>query len=251
VRVPDYISPIVAYRIWRWHATGLLSLNGEPWVPGRPLAAHCKACGREAVGGRVVRVAHDSPHFGCSCGVYASKSLDHLRSSRLFDLGVSGEVFLWGLTVEHERGFRSQFAYPKSLHLPPDSLPVTLAEIEFRLRSLVQYRCDISIAHDGGNIPLWRKESGLEAAGLDFLLGRSKEWYARRRQERTLTPGDRVAIIGRSIAVVEQVDATQVHAVLWNKGRLRIDRKDILWDEQNTRWEASPHACGESNGKAA
>ena len=30
--VPDYISPIVGYRVWQWDATGLRSLNGENWV---------------------------------------------------------------------------------------------------------------------------------------------------------------------------------------------------------------------------
>ena len=84
--------------------------------------------------------------------MYGSKRLDSLRSMRFWDCGVRGEVLLWGTVVEHERGWRAQCAYPKSLHLPPDTLPVALAEMESRLQSLVPYRCDIFIAHDGGSI---------------------------------------------------------------------------------------------------
>jgi hypothetical protein len=28
MRVPDYITPVVAYRLWQWGAAGLKSLNG-------------------------------------------------------------------------------------------------------------------------------------------------------------------------------------------------------------------------------
>jgi hypothetical protein len=157
-----------------------------------------------------------------------------------WDSGVRGEVFLWGTVVEHEHGWRAQFAYPKSLHLPPDSLPVTLAEMESRLQSLVRYHCDIFIIHDGGSIPLWRKNWGFEAAGLDFLTGRGKEWYARRK--RTLKGGDCVAIGGRGIAVVEHADDMRVHAVLGKREWVRLLRRDIAWNETYSRWEASVSA---------
>jgi hypothetical protein len=49
--------------------------------------------------------------------------------------------------------------------------------------------------------------------------------------------GDRVAVLGRGIAVVEQVDDREVHAVLWSKLTLRIVRSEIHWDQQNRRWE--------------
>jgi hypothetical protein len=32
--------------------------------------------------------------------------------------GICGEVYLWGRLVEHELGWRAQFAYPKTLFLP-------------------------------------------------------------------------------------------------------------------------------------
>ena len=32
---------------------------------------------------------------------------------------------------------------------------------------------------------------------------------------------------------------TDVLALLWNRTALTIGRKEMVWDEQNTRWEAS------------
>ena len=119
-------------------------------------------------------------------------------------------------------------------------MPVTLTRIESRLQSLVPYCCDILIARNGGSIPLWRKDSGLDAAGLDFLTTKGKEWYARRKQEWTLMPGDRIAV-GRGIAVVEHADAHEVRAPR-NRGTLRLLRKDIAWDDINSRWEVSGSA---------
>jgi preprotein translocase subunit YajC len=51
--------------------------------------------------------------------------------------------------------------------------------------------------------------------------------------------GDRVAILGRGIAVVEQADEQEVEVVLWSRLTLRIARKVIVWDRQNMRWEAN------------
>jgi len=60
---------------------------------------------------------------------------------------------------------------------------------------------------------LWVKDSGYEAATLDLLVQRGKNWYAQRQQERRIKPGDRVAILGHGIAVVEQVNNTEVQAI--------------------------------------
>jgi hypothetical protein len=74
--VPDYISPIIGYRVWRWNAAGLKSLNGEPWSPGKPLAAACRASNRGTTVGRAEAAhdANDAPREKCTCGVYASNS---------------------------------------------------------------------------------------------------------------------------------------------------------------------------------
>ncbi len=241
MNIPDYISPIVGYRVWQWDAAGLRSLNGEPWAPGRPLAAGCRyaSSGRLAGCAEAMDDVHEAPQAGCTCGVYAAKSLAHLRTAGYMEYGICGEVCLWGTVVEHELGWRAQFAYPKNFFLSPDALPFTLAEIQSRLKMLTTYRIDIFIAAPKGNIRLWTKDAGYGPAGLDCLIDTSKRYYDRRRQERTLKKGDRVAVLGCGIAVVEQADDKQAHAMLWNRSMLRIGRKEIVWDRQNMRWEAT------------
>lgn len=230
MRVPDFISPIVGWRVWQWDSAGLKSLNGEPWQPGKPLQAGC----RDHAPGH----SHDAPEFDCSCGIYAAKTLDHLRRTQFWHFGtVRGEVGLWGSVVQHEAGYRAEFAYPKTLHLPSETLAVTIKQIEVRIQSLIGYGCDLFIDHDNRTIPLWAKQSGVYAIGLDFLVSRGHEWYARRKHERTIKIGDRIAVLGRGIAVVEQVSHEHVHAVLWNREVLRLQRAKILWHEQNMRWE--------------
>src|ERR1700751_567400 len=102
-------------------------------------------------------------------------------------------MLIWGSVVEHEQGFRAQFAYPKTLNLSWEMLPINLREIQTRIQALAAYGCDLFIANNPSSIPLWHKDSGFDAAGLEFLMRRGQEWYARRKQERTLSPGDRIA----------------------------------------------------------
>ncbi len=230
MKFPDYISPIVGCRIWRWDAAGLRSLNGKPWPPGRPLAARC--------GAGYAHDAHETPHLGCTCGVYAAKSREHLRQFGYEGRGIGGEVYLWGTVVEHALGWRAQFAYPKALFLPPDLIPSDTKQMESRLRALAAYGTDVFIVVVGQHIPLCRKGAGFDAAGLDYLIGKRTQYYARRQRDRTLTRGDRVAILGRGIAVVEQADETEVHALLRNRIMLRMRRDDIVWNQRNVRWEA-------------
>ena len=235
--IPDYISPIIGWRVWRWDASGLRSLNGKPWSPGQPLAAKC--------GAGNAHDAHEPPQADCTCGVYAARSLDHLRKIGLDRYGILGEVDLWGTVMEHELGWRAQFAYPKTLFLPPDLIPSDTKAMESRLEALAAYSTDIFIVGGGQSIPLCRKGSGFDAAGLDYLIGKRTQYYARRQRDRTLMRGDRVAVLGRGFAVVEHVDGKEVHAVLWNTNMVRIGRKEIVWDERNARWETDANAAFE------
>jgi len=192
----------------------------------------------------------------CTCGVYAAKNLEHLRQFGYEGRGIRGEVFLWGTVVEHEFGWRSQFAYPKTLLLPPDLIPSDTKEMELRLGALAAYDIDIFMLGGGRKIPLCRKGSGFDAAGLDYLIGKRTQYYVRRQRDRTLMKGDRVAVLGRGIAVVEHADETEVEAMLGNKTILRMRRNDIAWNRQNMRWEAEVSArwqrgtiAASSNGK--
>jgi hypothetical protein len=169
--IPDYISPIVGYRGWTWDTKGLKSLCGQRWHPGLALAARCRA--PAVVGNIAGRIeaddAHDAPQAKCTCGVYAAKSLEHLRKNGYDRCGIYGEVCLWGTVVEHERGWRAQLAYPKNLFLSPDALPFTLAEIWPRLQALTLYGSDIFVLDNDQTISLWGKCSGFDPAGLDYL----------------------------------------------------------------------------------
>ncbi len=84
---------------------------------------------------------------------------------------------------------------------------------------------------------MWKTSSGFDAAGLDHMIKTRKESYVCRQRERTLKKGDRVAVLGRGIAVVEQTDDKEALVVLGNRRVVRIARKDIVLNQQNMRWE--------------
>src|SRR5208283_2411839 len=228
--VPDFISPVVGYRVWQWDATGLRSLNGEKWFAHQPLSAVCRAdaCGSIAGLSKATHNPAQLPSFSCTCGVYAARTMDHLRQCGYRKLGVHGEVFLWGTVVEHERGWRAQFVYPKTLFLAANTIPFSLSEINARLRTLAEFGTDIFLMRDFGRVALWKHGSGFDAAGLDCIIQARKEFYDRRRRERTLKKGDRVAVLGHGIAVVKQVDGGEVHVGLGSRLVLRIARKEIV-----------------------
>jgi hypothetical protein len=177
MNVPDYVSPIVAYRAWQWDFARswtskppLKSLNGEWWFPERPLSAKCGApVARRAP---TVRNNHNAPQIGCMCGIYAAKSFDQLRRMGYGRRGICGEVNLWGTVVEHKFGWRAQFAYPKTLVLPFEIVLMGINEVVERLKGLTVYGADILIDDGRENIVLWAKESGYDSAGLDYLRTR-------------------------------------------------------------------------------
>ena len=174
MRVPDYISPVVAYRAWQLDATGLKSLCGELWHPGRSLAAACKA----SVRGKAHDV-HDAPQMNCTCGIYAAKSQEDLRTSGYAGFGIHGEVYLWGTVVEHELGWRAQYACPKNFFLPLEMLPVSMSMLEPRLKTLAAFGCDIHLIDKKDNMPLWVRDSGYEPAALDLLVRACQELVRR------------------------------------------------------------------------
>jgi len=248
--IPDYISPIVGYRVWTWGTLGLKSLCGATWRPGRSQVARCRAStvvGTLVGRGKAKDDAHDAPHDDCTCGIYAVKTFHHFRSAGYDKYGIYGEVYLWGTVVEHELGYRAQFAYPKNFVLLLDTLPFMLGAMQAQLGGLVAFGIPIFVADANRNIPLWTKHSGWNQEGLDYLVEVGKEYYLRSSRDRYLRMGDRVAILGRGTAVVEHVNSRFIQAVVLNRCTLRIARKHIRWEGRYMRWETSRHACVETD----
>lgn len=109
-------SPVVGWRYWHLPPeVGLLRSVSQTrfrWHPGEPLRAVCTGGG------------HDPPHPGCGCGIYGARELQALCDRGLC-LGpeplVVGEVALWGPTIADGEAHRARFAYPRSLHLIPET----------------------------------------------------------------------------------------------------------------------------------
>lgn len=125
--VPDSVTPIVAWRYWRLGAgDGLLrSLTGRHprWEPGQAMQARCRFDDVDRSDWRYRMVsgfapeAHPAPAPGCTCGLYAARSLEHLRGQMLFGLSrmVVGQVCLWGKVIPGQHGYRAELAYPERL----------------------------------------------------------------------------------------------------------------------------------------
>lgn len=120
--IPDRIDPVVAYRCWNisylelvpigyLYSSGWTILKWEPMIPIS--AKHF------ALAPVYTPIKEDRIHnfSECSalykCGIYGEKSLNNTSS---LDEIVLGQVYLWGLIVEHELGYRAQYAYPKCLY---------------------------------------------------------------------------------------------------------------------------------------
>ena len=186
-------------------------------------------------------------HLDCTCGVYAAKNREHIREIAYERLGIHGEVYLWGTVVEHRLGWRAQFAYPKTFFLPPDRVPIKITELDARLKVLLAFGADIFLLGDHESIRFWTNDSGFPAAGVDYLLKTRQEYYVRRLEKRSLKKGDRVAVFGQGIAVVEQIDEKDALVVVGKKIALRIALKDIILNQQNNRWECEAKNVRENN----
>lgn len=105
-------EPILAWRAWaltgRRDGAGLLlrpvAKRARTWQPREIVEASCRTSRW-----------HDAPDPGCTCGLHATHSVDVLRRTRC--PAVLGRVALWGRVIEHEYGYRAQYAYPQRLRL--------------------------------------------------------------------------------------------------------------------------------------
>jgi hypothetical protein len=101
-----------------------------PWPAGGPLRASCETTSRRLAAW--VRRAlswssadHAAPRWGCQCGIYglarpedadALEASPRPQRSRLADnWQVVGAVFLWGRVIQHDHGYRAEYARPVKL----------------------------------------------------------------------------------------------------------------------------------------
>ena len=259
-KAPDYIEPFVAYRAWNWTAEGVTSLNSVLWTPKVAFEATCHYAGdlrsmRAAAIGSVAAEfweskSHQVPDPDCTCGMYAGINMQHMIDVNYVNRGIHGEVHLWGRLYRHTLGWRAQYAYPKYFVVPANMVPFKVKEAQKRLAMLVEFDVDIYLQPDKEaragqeRIPLWMKDFGYSQQGLSVLIEKRKKWYQDHPKTHTLAVGDRVAVLGGmdggGIGVVKEIDGEELYYTLFAPNVVyRKKLKDIVWNEQNWRWETS------------
>ena len=121
-----------AIRAWRAWRVGVFepSGGGAPeaflrscvhdayWTPGEAVASRC--------------VEHVRPSLACGCGIYAVTTREAAlewaqTTARAMPMPlVIGQVHLWGRVLQFSSGYRAQYAYPYSLEVLDDALPLEL-----------------------------------------------------------------------------------------------------------------------------
>jgi len=132
------MDAVHAWKSWRVSNAGeLLSLDRDAvWSPGVPFRA---TCGRDPV---LFSACSEPPGIKCICGVHAWKHESKARASTPPG-AVFGIVSLWGHVVEHEHGFRAEFAYPYDITVPPTAADNTqLLSQMLRRTYIVDVTCE-------------------------------------------------------------------------------------------------------------
>ena len=139
------VGPVWAFRCWRveWQddrpVLGSL-FHSTVWPADGPLRATCEQrAGALAawIRRRFSRkpASHPAPAWGCECGIYAMSRLEdeedltlspHFCQRGPLDrvLRVAGVAQLWGRVVQHDRGYRAEYARPLRLLTIPSLLRV-------------------------------------------------------------------------------------------------------------------------------
>lgn len=139
-KVPDFSSPFIGFRVWqirrhrgklglRYGRYGLFCpYRNRFWHLDSVTEAECIPPDKEWR-----RVPHEPPGSNCTCGLYAYNSLTELRTSirpmTYLPLAV-GLVLGWGRIVQHEKGWRAQYAKPVAIAEPPRKDPLLWFFIE-------------------------------------------------------------------------------------------------------------------------
>ncbi|MDP2712200.1 MAG: hypothetical protein Q8O56_13365 [Solirubrobacteraceae bacterium] len=111
-------QPLVGFRRWGTRRGGLYSgiFVAGRFVPNPALAMAAPRAkptpwptGEDRVAKCFALRGHDAPHPSCNCGFSAYYALP-AEPDLLAPEAIWGVIAAWGTIVEHERGFRAQFA---------------------------------------------------------------------------------------------------------------------------------------------
>lgn len=120
--IPDRIEPVVAYRLWNIYISNPYMLkshgwSGVEWPYQKVLKAFHDGYRDD---GNILHRIDECPggmtYSFMKCGIYGTKTFfsDKFNSRDFWYL--LGQVYLWGLIIEHELGYRAEYAYPKCLY---------------------------------------------------------------------------------------------------------------------------------------
>lgn len=120
--IPDYVTCLTGYRVWKVEYRYLYSIAWRKGLaPGIATKALCARANYEGFKWYGPYGGHDTstaPVEQCGCGYYSFKSLEDLATGYSLDdyrEMVVGVVDIWGRVIEHEKGYRSEYMYPREL----------------------------------------------------------------------------------------------------------------------------------------
>ncbi len=98
----NIFGEIIAWRSWKWKDGALVSpYQNTAWAPGEIIEAH------------------ESPFKGKNSGIFCHKTVEDVFDQEN-SWQVVGTVLIWGDVMEHEKGYRAEFAKPyKIKHFRP------------------------------------------------------------------------------------------------------------------------------------
>lgn len=128
--MPDVIGYVVGWRAWdvarQPDSDGKVMLqsvtHSYTWVPFEKARAECSVCTSTDT-----RARDCIPGDACSCGFYAAKSLEHLRTMSYHTYNsedddgpvtIVGRLAMWGKVIEGSQGWKAEYAYPEMLFVP-------------------------------------------------------------------------------------------------------------------------------------
>lgn len=151
------------------------------WVEYQPMVADCNGGYGQPHTGAAIR--------GCGCGLWAMKTKKQAReASHHYGAMVVGEVALWGHFVEHQFGWRAEYAYPQRLYViepwnPTDDRAVKLAE-----SLLEQYGVPVEVWRDEEPKRKKLKASKPSATVTAFASGTSASFFQTFTSTVTMNP---------------------------------------------------------------